>query len=84
MFSFIVAIAAMLFIIIRRLVFGDPVAGWASTVVIILFIGGIQLLSIGILGLYLSKLYLEAKDRPIYLIGESNIEKPTEKKLRLS
>ena len=61
------------------LVFGDPVAGWASTVVIILFIGGIQLLSIGILGLYLSKLYLEAKDRPIYLIGESNIEKPTEK-----
>ena len=47
--------------------------------VIILFIGGIQLLSIGILGLYLSKLYLEAKDRPIYLIGESNIEKPTEK-----
>ena len=78
-FSFIVAIAAMLFIIIRRLVFGDPVAGWASTVVIILFIGGIQLLSIGILGLYLSKLYLEAKDRPIYLIGESNIEKTTEK-----
>ena len=78
-FSFIVAIAAMLFIIIRRLVFGDPVAGWASTVVIILFIGGIQLLSIGILGLYLSKLYLEAKDRPIYLIGESNIEKSTEK-----
>ena len=78
-FSFIVAIIAMLFIIIRRLVFGGPVAGWASTVVIILFIGGIQLLSIGILGLYLSKLYLEAKDRPIYLIGESNIEKPTEK-----
>ena len=78
-FSFIVAIIAMLFIIIRRLVFGDPVAGWASTVVIILFIGGIQLLSIGILGLYLSKLYLEAKDRPIYLIGESNIEKTTEK-----
>ena len=77
--SFIAAIAAMIFIIVRRLVFGDPVAGWASTVVIILFIGGIQLLSIGILGLYLSKLYLEAKDRPIYLIGESNIEKPTEK-----
>ena len=40
--SFIAAIAAMIFIIVRRLVFGDPVAGWASTVVIILFIGGIQ------------------------------------------
>lgn len=72
--SFIAAIAAMIFIIVRRLVFGDPVAGWASTVVIILFIGGIQLLSIGILGLYLSKLYLEAKNRPIYLLDEANIK----------
>ena len=66
--SFIAAIAAMIFIIVRRLVFGDPVAGWASTVVIILFIGGIQLLSIGILGLYLSK------NRPIYLLDETNIK----------
>ena len=72
--SFIAAIAAMIFIIVRRLVFGDPVAGWASTVVIILFIGGIQLLSIGILELYLSKLYLEAKNRPIYLLDETNIK----------
>lgn len=72
--SFIAAIAAMILIIVRRLVFGDPVAGWASTVVIILFIGGIQLLSIGILGLYLSKLYLEAKNRPIYLLDETNIK----------
>lgn len=72
--SFIAAIAAMIFIIVRRLVFGDPVAGWASTVVIILFIGGIQLLSIGILGLYLSKLYLEVKNRPIYLLDETNIK----------
>ena len=72
--SFIAAIAAMIFIIVRRLVFGDPVAGWASTVVIILFIGGIQLLSIGILGLYLSKLYLEAKNRPIFLLDETNIK----------
>ena len=72
--SFIAAIAAMIFIIVRRLVFGNPVAGWASTVVIILFIGGIQLLSIGILGLYLSKLYLEAKNRPIYLLDETNIK----------
>ena len=72
--SFLAAIVAMIFIIVRRLVFGDPVAGWASTVVIILFIGGIQLLSIGILGLYLSKLYLEAKNRPIYLLDETNIK----------
>lgn len=73
-FSFVIAIVAMIFIIVRRIAFGDPVAGWASTVVIILFLGGIQLLSIGILGLYLSKLYLEAKDRPIYLVSESNID----------
>ena len=53
---------------------GSVSAGWASTVVIILFIGGIQLLSIGILGLYLSKLYLEAKNRPIYLLDETNIK----------
>ena len=70
MLSFI----GVVFIVIRAAIFGDPVAGWASTVVIILFIGGIQLLSIGILGLYLSKLYLEAKNRPIYLLDETNIK----------
>ena len=64
----------MIFIIIRRLIFGDPVAGWASTVVIILFIGGIQLLSIGVLGLYLSKMYLETKNRPIFIVDETNID----------
>ncbi len=73
-FSFITAIIAMIFIIIRRLIFGDPVAGWASTVVIILFLGGIQLLSIGILGLYLSKVYLETKNRPVYIVDKTNIE----------
>lgn len=71
--SFMAAVFAMIFIIIRRLVFGDPVAGWASTVVIILFIGGIQLLSIGVLGLYMSKIYLESKKRPIYIIDKTNI-----------
>ena len=74
--SFIIAIISMLFIIIRKLAFGDPVAGWASTIVIILFIGAIQLLSIGILGLYLSKVYLETKDRPIYILDKTNIDDP--------
>ena len=63
----------MIFIIIRKLFFGDPVAGWASTVTIILFMGGVQLLSIGILGQYLSKTYLEVKNRPIYLVKETNM-----------
>ena len=59
-----------IFIIVRWLMFGDPVAGWASTVCIVLFVGGVQLFSIGILGQYLSKCYLEVKRRPIYIIKE--------------
>lgn len=73
--SCIFAFAFMLFIIIRRLCFGDPVAGWASTATIILFLGGIQLLSIGILGQYLAKTYLEVKKRPIYIVRDTDIKK---------
>ncbi len=63
------------FIVIRKLLFGDPVDGWASTVSILLFLGGIQLLCLGILGQYLSKTYLETKNRPIYIVSETNIDK---------
>lgn len=66
----IVAFGFLLFIFIRALVCGDQVAGWPSTVCIITFIGGIQLLCLGIMGQYLSKLYLEVKNRPKYLIKE--------------
>ena len=65
---------AMIFIIIRYLIQGDPTVGWASIVTIILFLGGIQLLGIGILGKYISKIFLETKKRPIYIIKESNID----------
>lgn len=68
------AFALIVFIIVRTTMFGDPVAGWPSLICIITFIGGIQLLSIGILGQYLAKTYLETKHRPIYIIrqqGES-------------
>ncbi|MGT2832093.1 glycosyltransferase family 2 protein [Streptococcus halotolerans] len=68
--SFILSILAMFFIIIRRLVFGDPVAGWASLVTIILFIGGVQLLSLGVIGKYIAKIFLETKKRPIYIVKE--------------
>lgn len=64
--------AAMLFVIIRRLVFGDPVAGWASTICIVIFIGGIQLLSLGIMGQYIAKIYMESKHRPHYIVSETN------------
>lgn len=66
-----VSFISMLVIVIRALVFGDPVAGWPSLVTIIFFLGGIQLLCLGIMGLYLSKTYLETKKRPIYIVRES-------------
>jgi len=70
----IIAFFFLIFIIVRRLVFGDPVAGWASTVCIILFIGGVQLFSLGIMGQYIAKTYSETKHRPHYIIDEANFE----------
>ncbi len=69
----VLAFLFILFIVVRTLMFGDPVAGWPSLVCIILLIGGLQLLSIGILGEYLAKTYLEVKNRPIFICKESNI-----------
>lgn len=68
----IIAFISILFIVIRTLLYGDPVSGWPSTISIILFIGGIQLFSIGILGQYLAKTYIETKNRPKYIIKEDN------------
>lgn len=68
--SFIV----MLFIIIRKLLFGDPVAGWASMMCGISFIGGVQLFCLGIIGQYIAKIYMEVKKRPHYIISESNMK----------
>ncbi len=71
--SCIIALGMVVFVVLRRLIFGDPVAGWASIVSVILFLGGIQLLCMGILGQYLAKTYLETKKRPIYIVAETNI-----------
>ena len=70
-----IAFLMILFIVVRKLLFGDPVAGWASTICIILFIGGVQLLCMGIIGQYLAKTYMEVKRRPHYIIAESSDEK---------
>ena len=64
----------ILVIIIKTLVFGDPVAGYPSLVCIIFLVSGVQLFCIGILGQYMSKMYLETKNRPVYIIKESNTE----------
>lgn len=71
------ALIALVFVVVRAAVFGDPVAGWPSMVAIILLIGGIQLLCLGIFGEYLAKTYLETKKRPVYLVRESNFDKQT-------
>lgn len=69
----LVAFIAICFIVVRTLIKGDPVAGWPSMVCIMVFIGGIQLFCIGILGEYLAKTYLETKKRPIFICKETNI-----------
>lgn len=63
-----IAFASMIFVIIRAALFGDPVSGWPSMVTILLFLGGIQLVALGIIGEYLSKTYMEVKKRPNYIV----------------
>ena len=64
------AFLMIVFIIVRKLLFGDPTSGWPSLVCIILFCSGVQLFCVGIVGQYLSKTYMEVKRRPIYLVKE--------------
>lgn len=73
-FGFIFCVLSVIFIaiiIIKTLIWGDPVGGWPSLACIILFVAGIQLFCIGILGQYISKTYLETKRRPIYIVKET-------------
>ena len=70
----ILAFFAIVFIIVKTLVYGDTTDGWPSLACIIVFVSGVQLFSIGIIGQYLSKTYLEVKNRPVYIVKEHNIE----------
>ena len=70
------AFVMILYIVVWTLRFGNPVSGWSSMVCIIMFLGGIQLFCMGILGQYLAKTYLEAKKRPIYIIAETQKDTP--------
>ena len=67
-----IAVIFIIIIIAKTLIFGDPVAGYPSMMCVIFLIGGLQLFSIGILGQYLAKTYLETKHRPIYIVQETN------------
>lgn len=66
----VVAFFFMIFVIIRTILFGDPVPGYPSLMAVILFLGGIQLLSLGIIGEYLGKVFYETKGRPVYFVEE--------------
>ena len=68
----LVSFLGLLFVVVRRLIFGDPVAGWASTICILLFVSGLQLFCLGIIGQYIAKIYAETKHRPHFIISESN------------
>jgi glycosyltransferase involved in cell wall biosynthesis len=75
-FMFLVSIIGALVIVIRKIIdSGSSVGGWASTVCVILFVGGLQLLCIGVLGQYLSKTYMETKRRPDYIVAETEEDK---------
>lgn len=75
------SVLSMAFIILRYLLFGDKVAGWASTMTTLIFIGGVILFCMGITNQYLAKLYLEAKKRPLYIIKEKSTNNRKEDKL---
>ena len=69
-FFCVLAFIFVIVIIVKTLIFGDPTSGWPSLVCIILFVSGVQLFCLGIVGQYLSKTYMEVKKRPIYLVKE--------------
>lgn len=69
----LLALIYMTYILIKTLIIGDPVQGYPTLIIVILFLGGLQLLSIGIIGEYLSRIFHETKNRPVYLIREIKI-----------
>lgn len=76
----LIAFIAIIIIIIKTIIYGDPVGGWPSLACMIMFVSGVQLFFLGIIGMYLSKTYLEVKNRPIYIVKETEKEYLEDKK----
>lgn len=74
LFFTLIAVVSLLVVFIRALCFGDKVAGWPSTICIILFVGGVQLFCLGMIGQYIAKIFRETKKRPIYIVSETNVD----------
>ena len=73
-FFVLISVLAIVFVLVRKIMYGGSVEGWASLVCIILFIGGVQLFCTGVMGSYLAKTYQEVKHRPHYIVGKTNID----------
>lgn len=77
----VIAFVVLIIVVIRAAVWGDPVAGWPSLASIMIFMGGIVLLGLGIIGLYISKIYMETKKREIYIVRDSDKNNHTDNRI---